>query len=126
MHLLSDEAIPDNPSHLLQWNQIFRMLFCLSTSFSMYDTPSKTMFLYTIVNYIVTMATTIQISEELLEVLKNRKMHSKESYEDIIWDLIEDTMELSEETKRRIAQSEKEIERGETASLAEIKKKLGL
>ena len=78
------------------------------------------------VDYIVTMATTIQISEELLEVLKNRKMYSKESYEDLIWDLIEDTMELSEQTIKHIEQSRKEIERGDTISLAEIKKKLGM
>ena len=72
------------------------------------------------------MVTTIQVSDNLLEALKNRKMYSKESYEDLIWDLIEDTMELSEETKRRIEQSKKEIERGDTVSLAEVKKKLGI
>ena len=72
------------------------------------------------------MATTIQISKDLLNALKNRKMYSKESYEDIIWDLIEDTMELSEETKRRIEQSKKEIERGETVPFSEVKRKLGL
>ena len=72
------------------------------------------------------MATTIQVSEDLVEVLKTRKMYSKESYEDLIWDLIEDTMELSEETKRRIEQSKKEIERGETVSFNDVKKKLGM
>jgi len=72
------------------------------------------------------MATTIQVSEDLLEALKNRKIYSKESYEDLIWDLIEDTMELSEETKKRIEQSRLEIERGETVSLSEVKKKLGI
>jgi len=63
---------------------------------------------------------------KLLDALKNRKMYSKESYEDLIWDLIEDTMELSEETKKRIEQSRLEIERGETVSLSEVKKKLGI
>ena len=77
-------------------------------------------------NYIVTMATTIQVSKDLLEALKNRKMYSKESYENLIWDLIEDTMELSEATKKHIEQSRKEIERGETVSLAEVKKRLGM
>ena len=72
------------------------------------------------------MATTIQVSEDLLEALKNRKIYSKESYEDLIWDLIEDTMELSEETKKRIEQSKLEIERGEIVSLSEVKKKLGI
>jgi len=78
------------------------------------------------VNYIVTMATTIQVSKDLLEALKNRKMYSKETYENLIWDLIEDTMELSKATKKHIEQSRKEIERGETVSLAEVKKRLGM
>ncbi len=72
------------------------------------------------------MATTIQVSEKLMEELKNKKMYSKESYEEIIWDLLEDTMELSEETKRHIKQSEKEIKEGKTVTLAEVKKQLGL
>ena len=71
-------------------------------------------------------ATTIQISTNLLEQLKNRKMYDKESYEDLIWDLLEDTMELSEETKRHIKQSEKEIREGKVVSLEQVKKKLGL
>ena len=70
------------------------------------------------------MVTTIQISNELLGKLQDMKMFVKESYEDIIWDLIEDRMELSEETKKNIAQSEKEIEKGEFYSLEEVKKEL--
>ena len=72
------------------------------------------------------MATTIQVSKKLVEELKNRKMYNKESYEEIIWDLIEDTMELSEETKRGIKQAEKEIKEGKTVPFEEIKKKIGL
>ncbi len=72
------------------------------------------------------MATTIQISEKLMGELKNKKMYGKESYEEIIWDLLEDTMELSEETKRHIKQSEKEIKEGKTVTLTEVKKQLGL
>ena len=72
------------------------------------------------------MATTNQISERLLKELKQKKIYEKESYEEIIWDLLEDSMELSEETKKHIEQSRKEIEQGKTTSLAEVKKKLGL
>jgi len=72
------------------------------------------------------MDTTIQISRELLEKLQQMKIHNKESYEDLIWDLIEDRMEFSEETKKNIAQSEKEIKEGKTTSIEEIKKKLGI
>lgn len=72
------------------------------------------------------METTIQISRELLDKLKMRKLSEKESYERVIWDLIEDSMELSEETKKNIAQSEREIKEGKTVSLEEVKKKLNL
>ena len=72
------------------------------------------------------MATTIQISDNLLKELKQRKIYDKESYEELIWDLLEDNMELSEETKKHIEQSRKEIEQGKTTSLSEVKKKLGL
>ncbi len=70
--------------------------------------------------------TTIQVSEDLIGQLKNRKLYDKESYEEVIWDLLEDSMALSEETKRRIKQSEKEIRDGKTISLEKIKKRIGL
>ena len=72
------------------------------------------------------MVTTIQVSEKLLNKLKERKMYGKESYEDIIWGMMEDTMELSEEAKMNIRQSEKDISEGRTVPLSAIKKKLGL
>jgi len=71
------------------------------------------------------MGTTIQVSSELLERLKMMKFSDKESYENIIWDLLEDSMELSAETKRNIVQSEKEIREGKTISLEKLKKKAG-
>ena len=70
------------------------------------------------------MDTTIQISKTLVEKLKLMKMYDKESYEDIIWDLIEDRMEFSEQTKKNIAQSQKEIKEGKTISLEKIKERL--
>lgn len=72
------------------------------------------------------MVTTIQISNDLMKELKNRKLYDKESYEEVIWDLIEDTMELSEETNKRIRLSEKDMKDGKTVSLNEVKMKLGL
>ena len=69
------------------------------------------------------METTIQISRELLNKLAEMKMHEKESYENILWDLIEDCMELSEETKKNITISEKQIKEGKTISLEELKRK---
>ena len=51
------------------------------------------------------------------------KMHVKESYEDIIWDLLDDRMELSEETKKDIEDGRKEIKEGKFVTLEDIKKK---
>ena len=66
------------------------------------------------------MDTTIQISRNLLEKLQLMKMHNKESYEDIIWDLIEDRMELSEETKRSLIEYEKNIKEGKLKTFKTI------
>lgn len=70
------------------------------------------------------METTIQISRELLQKLAVMKMHEKESYESIIWDLIEDRMEFSEQTKTNIEKSENEIRAGKTITFDEIKKRI--
>ena len=72
------------------------------------------------------METSIQISTELLNRLKIMKMYEKETYEDIIWDLIEDRLELSDETKRNLEASKKEYLEGKTKSLEQIKKELNL
>ena len=72
------------------------------------------------------METTIQISSELLERLKMMKIMDNESYENIIWDLIEDRLEFSEETKKDIIQSEREIRAGKIVSIEQIKKKLAM
>ena len=72
------------------------------------------------------MATTIQVSRDLLETLQKRKQYDKESYEEVIWDLIEDKMELSEETKNNIELSRKQIKEGKVYTLEEVKKKLDL
>ncbi len=72
------------------------------------------------------MVTTIQVSEELAKELKKRKMHAKESYEDVIWDLLEDTMELSEETLKNIEEAKKDIAKGRVYTHEQIKKEMGL
>ena len=70
------------------------------------------------------MATTIQISDDLQKELSKKKLYDRETYEDILWDLLEDTMEISEQTKKDIEQSRKEIAEGKMVSLEEIKRKL--
>jgi predicted transcriptional regulator len=70
------------------------------------------------------MVTSIQISEELLKKLKSMKIHDNDRYEDIIWDLLEDRMELSEQTKKHIKQAEKDCAEGKVIPFEEIKKRL--
>ncbi len=72
------------------------------------------------------MTTTIQISEKLQEELNKRKIADRESYEEVIWDIMEDTMELNEETKKEIERARAEIKSGKSYTLSEAKKKLGL
>lgn len=72
------------------------------------------------------MATTIQISKDLKSKLSFRKTSDKESYEDIIWDLLEDTMELNEQTKKEIEIARKEFKEGKFVTHSQLKKELGL
>lgn len=72
------------------------------------------------------MATTIQISEQLQEVLSQKKFVEKETYEEVIWDLVEDTQELNAQTKKEIAQARAEIKKGKVHTLEQIKKELKL
>ena len=72
------------------------------------------------------MATTIQISEELQSKLSKRKIFDRETYEEIIWDLLEDTMELSEETKKDIAEAREDIKKGRVYAFDQVKKEAGL
>ncbi|HLD96792.1 MAG TPA: hypothetical protein VI934_00430 [Candidatus Nanoarchaeia archaeon] len=72
------------------------------------------------------MVTTIQISEDLQSKLANRKLFDRETYEEIIRDLLEDTMELSEETKKDIAEAREDIKKGSVHTLAQVRKEAGL
>ena len=72
------------------------------------------------------MATTIQISDDLQKELAKRKISSRDTYEEIIWDVLEDTMELSDQAKKQIEQSRKQIKQGKFHTLNEAKKRLGL
>ncbi len=72
------------------------------------------------------MPTTIQVSEKMQKELAKRKMYDKETYEEVIWDIMEDTQELDEETKKEMAQARQEIKEGKYHTLEEVKKELGL
>jgi len=72
------------------------------------------------------MATSIQVSKGLQKELHKRKLYDNETYEEIIWDLLEDSLKLNEQTKKEIAQSLAEIKAGKTHTLEELEKELGL
>jgi hypothetical protein len=72
------------------------------------------------------MVTTIQISEKLKKELARKKLSSRETYENIIWDLLEDTIELNEMTKKELKESRNEIKAGKVSTLGQIKKELDI
>ncbi len=71
------------------------------------------------------MVTTIQISEPLQGELAKRKLFNNETYEEVIWDLIEDSSEINEQTKKELAQARAEIKKGKFKTLEQVKKELG-
>jgi hypothetical protein len=52
--------------------------------------------------------TTIQVTKELKEAINAYKKSDSDSYEDLIWDLLEDRMLLSEETIEAIVKARNE------------------
>ena len=56
----------------------------------------------------------------MLEELKKRKLHNKESYEEIIWDLLEDQMILKEEIVEQIEKGRKEYLEGNYEIFEEV------
>ncbi len=53
-------------------------------------------------------------------------MYGKETCEEVIWDLIEGTVELEGETKKNITQARQDIREGKYYTLEEVKRELGL
>ena len=51
---------------------------------------------------------------------------TKKSYEEVIWDLIEDTTEINEETKKEIEQARADYKAGKFYTHERVKKRLGL
>lgn len=72
------------------------------------------------------MATTIQVSKELQSELAKRRLFDRETYEEVIWDVLEDSMELNEQTKKEIEEARKEIRQGKFKTLEQVKKEMGL
>jgi predicted transcriptional regulator len=72
------------------------------------------------------MATTIQISENLQKELLKRKLNPNDTYEEVIWDILEDTLEINEQTKKDITAAIADVKAGRVYTHAQVKKMLGL
>ena len=67
------------------------------------------------------MTTMIQISDTLHNELVKRKLFERETCEEVIWDLVEDTKKLNAQTKRDIVKARSEIKTGKVYTLAQVK-----
>ncbi|MCJ2512386.1 MAG: hypothetical protein LN409_03410 [Candidatus Thermoplasmatota archaeon] len=72
------------------------------------------------------MSTTIQIDESIRDNLNAIKIHSRETYSDVIQRLLEDQRELNDETKREIEKAVQEIESSKYKTHDEVKEEMGL
>ena len=74
--------------------------------------------------------TTIQVSQTTRQRLENMKDFARETYEDVINKLIdilvEEQMELSEQTKKDIEEARKEFKKGKYVTEEEMRRRLGL
>ncbi len=71
-------------------------------------------------------STTIQISQDLQQELNKMKLFGRETYEEVIWNTIEDVKELSDQTKKEILKGRKEFVEGKYVTLSNLKKKYKL
>ncbi len=69
--------------------------------------------------------TTIQLSRELKKTLDGMKLHPRETYNDVLERLIEDTRELDAKTKREIQKAIREIEAGKFRTHEQVRKEMG-
>ena len=58
------------------------------------------------------MTTTIQISDNVKKTLEKMKLYDRETYNDVIERMIEDELELNEQTKKEIEEARNRIKSG--------------
>jgi predicted transcriptional regulator len=69
--------------------------------------------------------TSIQIKKDTKFALDSLKLSKRETYNDVIQNLIEDSLELNEESMKDIKDAIEEYKKGDSFSLEEVKKELG-
>ncbi len=72
------------------------------------------------------METTIKITQDVKSMLDKMKLHQRETYNDIIWLLLEDHMELNTKTKKEVSEARKRISKGEFYTHEEVEKMFGV
>ncbi len=72
------------------------------------------------------MHTTIQISKDVKRILDRMRIFERETYNEIIENMIEDNLELNEKTKKEIKEAKKRIEKGEFVTFEEVEKNFSL
>ena len=70
--------------------------------------------------------TTIQVQDDTKSVLDHMKLYRRETYDDVIVRILEDTRELNEETKEDLKRARKEISEGRFKTHEQVGKELGL
>ena len=66
----------------------------------------------------------ISISDDLNNELDKMKLFERETHEEVIWNLIENTMELNTQTKIDIAKARAEIKSGKFHTFAQVKSQI--
>jgi 6-pyruvoyl-tetrahydropterin synthase len=70
--------------------------------------------------------TQIKVSEELKSALDSQKQFDNETYEEVIWDFLEERLPLSDETKKNIEISRKEFKERKVTPIEELMKEYSL
>jgi predicted transcriptional regulator len=70
------------------------------------------------------MATTIQVSDRVKQTLDRMKLYERESYNDVIENLIEDHLELNDATKKQVEQASRRIKSGKFLTQEEVERRL--
>ncbi len=69
------------------------------------------------------MATTIQISDDIKQVLDRMKIFERESYNEVIERMVEDDLELNNKTKLEIDAAKKRIVSGKYLTQEQVEKR---
>jgi len=71
------------------------------------------------------MTTTIQVEETVRDALTRIKVHRRETYNDVIERLLEDQLQLNEETERDIKKGLRAVKAGRYKTHEEVGRELG-